>query len=391
MNITVKQEAQEVIVGRGVFSQLPETLNRYKKQGVETVFLVTGETSFNQPVVQSVIEPLKQEFQIVRFSGFESNPQERDINDGLKQYATLSKPIVVAIGGGSAIDMAKLIYYFGNQGGDIRSFFTEKQTPVQSNFETPLIACPTTSGTGSESTQFATLYIDNIKQSLDTPAILPSVAIVDAALTDSLPTKVTAECGMDALTQAVESYWSVKSTDQSKKLAAEAIQLICPHLKNVVLSPDAVSREAMAKGANLAGQAIHITRTTAAHALSYPMTSFFDVAHGQAVSITLPLLFQFNHHVTKTDCLDERGVDYVKQTLNELVSLMGHESIEGACTWWTHLMQEIGLKTSLKDLGIESSDWDLLLQHGFTPNRVKNNPRELTQDDAQIILETIGG
>ncbi len=380
--------AQRVILGAGSLRQLPDLLKGFS---FKSLFLVTGHHSFSQPVIQAVIQPLEQACPVLRFSEFAKNPQIGDVERGVEKYRSLNSPLVLAIGGGSVLDMAKLVHYFGQTGESVPAFFAEKQAPRTERLPGGLIAVPTTAGTGSESTPFATLYIDQIKHSLDTPTIVPDIALVDPVLAYNLPPQVTAASGMDALTQAVESYWSIHATPESQALAASAIRLIIPNIEIAVKHGIPEARAAMAEGSNLAGQAIHLTRTTAPHAISYPMTAYFGVAHGQAVSISLPHFLLFNAGVTEEDVLDSRGADYVRKTLDEIVELLGCRSLEEARDEWLARMQLIGLKTTLSELGITRPDWETIIRYGFNPQRVRNNPRLLTEDHLRQLLAQFGG
>jgi alcohol dehydrogenase class IV len=244
----------------------------------------------------------------------------------------------------------------------------------------PLIAIPTTAGTGSEMTQFSTLYIDNKKHSISDPVLLPEVAIVDPELTRTLPPYLTATSGMDALSQAIESYWSVNSTDESKGCAEVAIRSIVPALKHAVCEPDDESRRAMARAANYAGRAINITRTTAPHALSYALTAGFGVPHGQAVALTLPLFFGFNHGVTEMDVADARGATYVRRMLEELSSLLGCSTVTEAGRSVQDLMNAIGLATSFQALGIDKQKAIDTMAAEVNTERLVNNPRRVTSE-----------
>jgi alcohol dehydrogenase class IV len=156
----------------------------------------------------------------------------------------------------------------------------------------PLIAIPTTSGTGTEATCFAVVYIDKTKYSLKHSSILPDYTIIDPTLTHAMPPLVTAATGMDALAQAIESYWGVKSTHESQAYAREAITLTLAYLK-AACQNEVEARDAMSRAANLAGKAINLTETTACHAVSYPITSYFNVPHGHAVALTLASMFGY--------------------------------------------------------------------------------------------------
>lgn len=298
------------------------------------------------------------------FLDIKSNPQETDINLASEFLKKRSPEIIIAVGGGSVLDTAKSARYL-------------------SNLTCPLIAIPTTSGTGSESTQFATYYNGDIKCSFDFPEILPEYVVLSEYFTRSLPPYIVAETGADALCQSIESYWSIASTNESRELSERAIKIITKNLKKAVISPDYDSRLSMLKASNISGRAINITRTTAAHSVSYPMTSFFGVPHGQAVSITLPHFLDFNLGVVPDDCNDIRGVDFVKENLSHLAKLLNGSS------GLKKLFKEVGLKTKLSQLNIKYEDIGVIVKNGFTPSRVKNNPRSVTEISLNELLESI--
>ena len=379
---------QQERFGAGCIADLSDVLQEF---AFESLFLVTGHRSFEHPSLQAALAPLLEQYPSVRFKDFAKNPQVADIEAGIAQVRRLKNPLVLAVGGGSVLDMAKLIAFFAGCQSDVQTYFKTAPDAQDKPDVLPLVAVPTTAGTGSEATQFATLYIDKVKFSLDTPAILPEAVLLDPTLTATLPARETAESGMDALTQAIESYWNVKATPETQAFAAEAIRLIHPNLHAAVTEPSPQNRAAMLQGANLAGKAICQTRTTAAHAISYPMTAHFDIPHGQAVGLSLPHFLAFNAEVSEADVLDARGMAYVQKTLRELLELLGAEGIAEAKENLIALMQSIGLKTDLKSLGIEPSDWDVIVANGFNPQRVKNNPRNLTEPQLRVLLEAFGG
>jgi alcohol dehydrogenase class IV len=150
------------------------------------------------------------------------------------------------------------------------------------------------------------------------------------------------------------------------------------------------SRGAMAKASHLAGKAINISKTTACHAVSYPITSYFNVPHGHAVALTLGQMLVYNSHITEEDVLDKRGVNYVKEIINEIVNLLGLDTVKEAAKKIENLMIELRLSTKLSQLGIKTEDdIQAIIQRGFNPDRVKNNPRRLTEEALRKILEEI--
>lgn len=349
------------------------------------IFLVTDKDSYSISGAKKYMAEFLAGCEVTQFFDFSSNPKVEDVKKGIELFCQVQPDIVIAVGGGSVIDTAKLVNFFAANGLDPVEYLNSAKTNIKK--PKPLIAIPTTAGSGSEATRFAVLYIDKEKFSIDNEFILPCVAIVDPALTMSLPKYVTATTGMDALCQAIESYWSVNSNDESKKYAKDAIELVMSNLVTAVNAPSSSARLAMATAANLAGKAINITRTTAPHAISYPLTSHFGIAHGHAVALLLPAILEFNSGVTEKDVLDSRGVLHVHDVIDQIVELLGGVNVKDAMNIIERLLDRIHLKTRLRDLGIQSSeDIELIVEKGFNPERVENNPCLLTKDALHEML-----
>ncbi|MCK5043471.1 phosphonoacetaldehyde reductase [Candidatus Pacearchaeota archaeon] len=368
--------------GFGSVCNLKEILDKEKPKNI---FLVTGKSSYEKSGAKDAIKSILSNYNITHFCNFEVNPKLKDIIKGIDLFKKEACDLVIGIGGGSVIDMAKSINCFANNPA-IPSEYLKKEKIIE-NKGRSLIAIPTTSGSGSESTHFAVIYMCGRKYSLAHEFILPDYSIIDPSFTLNIPKKITASSGMDALGQAIESYWCVNSTDQSKQYASKAIKLVMNNLVNAANNFSKESREAIAKAAHLAGKAINITKTTVPHSISYPLTSHFGIPHGHAVSLTLPSILIYNSKITEQECLDIRGVAYVKKTINEIVNLLGCGSEKDAKNKLVYLMKNIGLETNLRDLGI--SNLEIIIKEGFNPDRVKNNPRLLTESNLREILKEL--
>lgn len=376
---------QQEYFGLNSISNLKKILSKHKPK---SIFLVTGKSSYARSGAKLVLDKILKNFNLMHFYDFEENPKLNDVEKGLRVFRENNCDFVIAIGGGSVIDIAKSINILAANPYKPIEYVKNKKNI--NNKGKILVAVPTTSGSGSESTQFAVVYIGKTKYSLDQPFILPDYAIVDPQFTFSMSKYVTACTGMDALSQAIESYWSINSTEESKKCSVKAIKLILKNLPDSVNNPSKKSREAMAIAANLAGKAINTTKTTACHSVSYPMTSYFNVAHGHAVALTLPEMLVYNSQVIEKDILDRRGINYVKKTISEIAKLLGARNAKDAGSKINNLMNEIGLSTRLKELGIKTNkDIEIIIKKGFNPDRIKNNPRRLTEGVLRKILEKI--
>ncbi|MDP3733895.1 MAG: phosphonoacetaldehyde reductase [Nanoarchaeota archaeon] len=356
------------------------------------IFLVTG-NFFYQSSLKDTLEPLLASYDVTHFNDFSANPQLDDVRKGISLFKEKECDLVLAIGGGSTLDIAKSINILTAQiygSSDKVTRYITKELSLKKPGK-PFIAVPTTAGTGSEATHFAVVYIDKKKYSLAHPEwMLPDYVVLDPSLTYNLPAKITASTGMDALCQAIESYWSVYSTEESQQYAGEAIPLIWKNLPVAVNNPTPLARESMMKAANLAGKAINISKTTACHAISYPFTSYFNVPHGHAVALTLGEMFVYNAGVNDDDCLDGRGLAHTQKTMQELMAMAGVTSPDDFNHQWCALMDTIGLERRLHKLGLTTEeDIDLIVKNGFNPERVRNNLRVLTERELKKILYRI--
>lgn len=374
---------QKEYFGVGSIKKLPDILDDFK---VKKVFLVTGKKSFSESGIESKINRLLTKFELKRFFDFDTNPKIEDIEKGLKEFKEFSPDIIVAVGGGSVIDIAKSVGILAGESGSIEDFVLGKNK--LNDRKMPLIAIPTTSGSGSEATHFAAIGIGDTKYALAHLSLLPDVSIVDPELTYSLPAKITAETGADALCQAIESYWSINSTDESKGYARESMKLAYMNLKDAVLAPNESARVAMSKASFLAGKAINISKTTACHAFSYPLTSRYGIMHGHAVALTLPEVLIYNSEVSEADLNDTRGVEYARRNIGEIVEALGLENISDTASGLKKLFEDIGFHMSLSDFGIKEEDIFFIIENvGY--ERLKNNPRKIETETAKKILENI--
>jgi len=376
---------QQEYLGLGTIQQLEPTL---ADLSAEKVFLVMEDVSYSASGAREYVESTLSSYKITTHCGFAVNPNVDDLDLGITAFKDTDADVVIAVGGGSVIDMAKMINYFGCGNCNPRAYLLDGEKC--SGDSRPLIAIPTTSGTGSQATHFAVLYIDRVKHSVAAKSILPDVAIVDPNLTLSMPARLTAVTGMDALSQAIESYWCVNSNDEAKEHAAEAIKMINANLELAVTKSCKDTSSAMALAAHLAGKAINITKTTAPHAVSYPLTSYFGIPHGHAVALTLAAMLEFNAGATEEDTLDPRGHAYVRETIEEIVYLLGEKDVLAGKKAIEYLMDQIGLERELGKLGIGTNkEIELIIQNSFNPDRVKNNPRKLSEETLRDILYRI--
>lgn len=330
--------------------------------------------------------PLLADFEIMRFSEFAQNPKLEDIEHGTELTRLFAPDAVVAIGGGSVIDMAKLINLLAAQQADCATII-EGKAPIQRSGK-PLFALPTTAGTGSEMTHFAVAYIQHAKYSVAHPSMLPTMALIDPALTYRMPPKLTAVTGLDALCQAIESFWAVGATEESRRYAEEAISLILPSLSVAVTAPNPEVREAMARGAMLAGKAINISKTTAPHALSYALTSHHGVPHGHAVALTLGKCVLANAGAKAEQIIHPEGERFHQLTMRRLLELFGVESAEQCDRSLRSLLTDIGLEATLAEVGVNTPEDLVRLVSSVNTERLNNHPVKFSPEALHHLLST---
>ena len=370
--------------GYGSIQELKTVLSEHHPQ---KIFLVTGKASYASCGAKGAIEPLFQNSKFCRFCDFDVNPKLEDIERGLRIFRNERCDCVIGVGGRTAIDIAKAIAILHSQDDEAKNIIEKNGIRIKRRI--PLAVIPTTAGTGSESTHFSVVYITKTKYSLAHPSMLPDYVILDPTFALSCPPYISACCGMDALCQGIESYWSVKSTEESRRYSRKAIELVFSSLSESVLHPDKKNREKMLMGSNFAGRAINIAKTTAAHALSYPLTSYFNIPHGHAVGLSIGNFFILNANVDASTIQDARGVEFVKQRVQELVGMLHAKTPQEAANTLSSLMREIGLATSLSALGITEANVPVIAEMGFDQERVRNNPRKIVTENVKSILQEI--
>lgn len=367
--------------GNGSLQTVREILDAER---ASKVLLVSGKESFSASGLADEVLPLLAGTAVARFFDFAQNPKIEDIRRGVDLVRHFSPDIVVAVGGGSVLDMAKLINGIAAQSPDCESIVTGAE-PIQ-EMGYPLVAIPTTAGTGSEVTHFAVAYIGHAKYSVAHPTLLPKYSIVDPRLSHRMSPKLTATTGLDALCQATESYWAVQATDESRMYAEEAIQLVLASLERAVNQPTPLIRHDMARGALLAGKAINISKTTAPHALSYTLTSRFGVPHGHAVSLFLGKFFQANAAASASAVVHSLGEQFFTSIMGRLVELFGCED-PGACDHKiASVIKSVGLQSSLAELGLKTPDCIEELVSNINVERLGNHPIRLTTNDLRTLV-----
>ncbi len=315
------------------------------------------------------INPLLKNRLVTFFHNFSPNPKYEEIMEGVKQFETSGAKMIVAIGGGSAIDVAKCIKLFQN---------TSEEEFMQHHFVSHsdrLIAIPTTAGTGSESTAIAVIYHRGEKHSVAHTCILPDVAVLSSQLLQGLPAYHVGSSLADAFCQAVESFWSRGANAESRFYASKCIELIqryrCGYLQS---GKDA---DSILLAANFSGKAIHISRTTAAHAMSYKLTTKYGISHGHAVAVCMSGCWRKLLTYAQHD-------KHLYERLKSLACVMGFEDISLAYQWYQMFLREL----ELPEVQIREEDYAELVS-SVNAERLGNNPVPFTKDDLRDIYVNI--
>lgn len=304
----------------------------------------------------------------VFYDKFNPNPDYIDIVKAVEVFKAYSCDALISVGGGSALDTAKAVKMFLPLNAEENYL---SQDPVYVNLKH--IAVPTTAGTGSESTRYSVIYFNGEKKSLTQDFLIPEVAVLEKKFLTTLPLNQKKATTFDALCHAIESIWSVNSTNESEQYASEAIKMILNNIDDYFCGNEN-SYDNMLKAANLAGKAINISQTTAAHALSYKLTTLYHIPHGQAVALCLPgvwecLIKKCNNTIGPNDRKLISAIDLLNELFNG-------NALEKFC----ELIRKYQLAVKLD----VKNDLSLLVD-SVNVTRLKNFPLQLTKDEIKSI------
>lgn len=362
----------QILLSPGPFSQASDdSLNDYLlSRDVRSLLLVCGPSAALLPI-DSYFRTLQERrnIRVVRFCEFQPNPDWNSVVAGVECFQGQSFDLIVALGGGSAMDVAKCIRLYG--ASTPRQHYSD--TPI-APADVPLLAIPTTAGTGSEATRYAVVYDRGEKQSITHERCLPETVLLDPRGLQTLPPYQRAATMMDAFCHGVESFWSVRSTAESQALSREAIRRLM-EAREAYLQNDPAGNDAMLQAAHLAGRAIDLTQTTAGHAMCYRLTGLYGIAHGHAAALCTAALF-FDLTDVGDRCVDSRGLAYVKQMLTQLSQAMGCRDPEEAARTFAQLLPD-----TLRERPLSWRQEDLAtLADSVNPLRLKNHPVRLQRE-----------
>lgn len=362
----------KTLEGAGALNRLPEILEEMELEQKKILVIAWNETVFQHTVFSNL-----RNFQVKKVIFEVSNPTVAHLFKMYQETKDFSPNVVVAVGGGSIMDVGKsLCCLYGKEVANedaLREFIQNQK------FESPQVSwigVPTTSGTGSEVTCWATIWDPDkkVKRSVENHKNYAYAALVDPDLTKDMPLKLAVSSALDAVAHAVESYWAKGTNVVSRAAALQAIRLIMSHMDDL-LSGKSEAYHAMAKGSMLAGLAFSNTKTTACHSISYPLTMLYNIPHGTAVSMLLAPVLEMNEPVVDgisdlLDALQVTSADVLKQRISDY-------------------LKHSGQPEALQKWGVKQEEIPYLVELGMTKGRADNNPVEITAEKIQKILESI--
>ncbi len=342
---------------------------------IKKIFLVV-DSSYPFLNIKDTIESL--EIEKITFSDFTPNPTYEQVCKGIDALADSGCDAILAVGGGSAIDVAKCIKlsYIAKEGKSALIPPIVNTRVECEGSEILLIAIPTTAGTGSESTHNAVMYYEGSKQTVTNDEILPDYAILEPSVLKTLPLYQKKCTMMDALCQGIESWWSVNATEESKGYSKKAIELIMQNWRAFIFENNEDAADNIMLAANYAGKAINIAQTTAAHAMSYKITSMYGLPHGHAVAVCLPEIWQYMITIPFDFILNEEGESLSDIFANISLAMGANTPIEAIRTF-RQMMYELELHNPASD----NKERDLpILSQSVNSIRLKNNPVQFNQN-----------
>ena len=369
----------EINFGIGCLKELPSKIIARNLKKV----LIFSDPFMEKP--RLVIEKLlsEQGIKYIHFTDIEPNPSSAIIAKGAKVFADNNIDGIVCLGGGSTMDTAKGVAVVGSNGGKIEDYSGVEK--VKKNSVVPIIAIPTTAGTGSEVTRFAVITdSQHFKMIINSHEILPECVLLDPELITTVPAALAASTGADALTHAVEAYLSLTSSPFSDIIAEKAIELIGAYLRLFVANRGNIeAASGMLLGSTLAGIALSLARPGNVHALSHALSGLHEIPHGIANAVLFPVVLEFN-------ALADNGKYQKIYSLIKPGKSVADFSCDMLVSEIRKLNQDVGIPQNLSELGITKDHIPALVTDTMESTLFQINPRQTTKEDvAQLYLNAL--
>lgn len=366
---------QNIIFGKGSIEKLPGIL---KENDSKCVLIISGPVLDKIGVVGKIEEQIqKAGVSSEKFTGVSANPTVAECEAAFEAYQRAGADSIVALGGGSPMDVAKAVGILANYGGKVIDYEGAHKVPGPI---VPIIAIPTTAGTGSEVTAFSVIVDEerHYKLTIFSYEILPKYAILDPDMVKTAPPSVAAACGMDALIHAWEAYTSRAASPFTDAMAEKAMELIGKNIRRfVACREDEEAASAMITGSTFAGIAFAFARLGNVHAMSHPVSAYFGVPHGVANSVLLPIIVEYNA-IADTGKY-EKIYNYIseeKEPVKDFVPEMLAEEVR-------KLNAQLGIPAGLSELGVTEDKIEVMAIDAMKSGNIAVNPRTSTQKDIE--------
>ena len=364
---------QNITFGAGALDKIPEAVSRMK---VTKAFIVSGPHLSKTGLVDMIASKLKEAgLESESFTETEGNPSTDTVEKAAAKFALSGADMIVAFGGGSPLDVAKAVAVLGKYGGSIIDYEGVGKVPGP---VVPMLAIPTTAGTGSEVTSFSVItdHSRNYKLTVGSTYLLPEAVILDPGLIATVPEKTAAYCGVDALVHALESYISLASSPFSDMCALQALELIGKNIRAYVADRrNSCAAEGMLLGSLFAGIAFSHARLGDVHAMSHPVSAFFDVPHGLANAVLLPTVVEFN-------AVEDTGKYYeIYKRVAQIAVSKDSFKPSMLVNELKALNESLGIPSSLKKVGVDERKFDAMADDAMKSGNIAVNPRKTTKED----------
>lgn len=370
--------------GAGSASVLPEEI---AKRGLKKALLVVDRGLLGVGPVEKIEKILTDGgISFVRYAEVKPNPTIKNVQDGVAACKAAGADVIVTVGGGSAMDVAKAvgIIMTNPEFADVRSL--EGLSPTKKP-SMPVIALPTTAGTASEVTINYVVTDEEKKRKFVCvdPHDIPVVAIVDADLMATMPKGLAAATGMDALTHAIEGFITKGAWEMSDMFELKAIELIARSLRRSVLESDPKAREEMALAQYVAGMGFSNVGLGLVHGMAHPLGAFYDTPHGVANALLLPTIMEFNADATGEKY---RAIATAMGVAN-VAALSLADARKAACAAVRQLAIDVGIPQTLSSIGVKRADLPALAASAFADVCTPGNPRDVTEAEILALYEKV--
>lgn len=363
--------------------QVLETI--LKKIDAQSIFLLTDPILKELNVIKPILDIIHRLELTVEISTDVVPEPPLSVGNQLVGKVRKANPdLVIGVGGGSAIDLAKAAAVLAENEGEVEDYLNLTGKKELQSKGLPKVLIPTTAGTGAEVTDIAVFSLEDTKDVITHEYLIADYAIVDPVLTYTLPPKVTAASGVDAFTHAIEAYTSVNATALTDTLAKEAMDRIAGNIRTAVWNGrDKKAREEMALGSLIAGMSFYNAGVAGVHGLAYPLGGLFKIPHGESNAVLLPYVYD---HIWPS-CI-EKMVNIAEIIGLPLGGKSDREIAVGVVLSLRDLVKDVGLPATIKEYDITQNDIEVLTENGMKQTRLlSRSPKKLTKEDIREIYQ----